>query len=149
MTTRIREVGRKPGPVSRRPAWDGHHEATLAALRSFPSRIAALPDQAPVQERVLLGICEFRAATAKAPLTAYLTSRSMAKLSVVRFALNEVGAIDLASRVSAAIAALRKGSSPRRRTAILQRLEYEMMLEGPSLDALIARYARALLRNGA
>jgi hypothetical protein len=94
----------------------------------------------------LLSISEFRAATARGAFVDYVKVGALIKLASARFALNEIGAMDVAAKVSVAIAGLQCPSSRQRKFALLLKLERDLLIAGPALDELIARYARAALR---
>lgn len=123
------------------PAWGGHFPATRTALEGILSRAISGRCQASLQERVLATICEFRGATANRDLTQYLETGTLRKLTEVRFALNEIGAMDIAAFFSVAIDGLRRTSSLTREAAVLLRLEQRLLSSGRVLDESIARYA--------
>lgn len=65
-----------------------------------------------------------------------------------RFALNEIGAMSVAAYFSDTMRALRRSCSRQQRQAALVKLERDFNAVGAFLDALIAKYARALLDAG-
>ena len=122
-------------------SWAGHLPATRAALGAILTRAASGHGQSSLHERVLAGICEFRAMTANGTLGKFLRKHAVRKLSEARFTLNEIGAMDVASLLTEAISGLQRTSSPRREAMLLLALERELLVIGQHLDRLITQYA--------
>jgi len=129
--------------------WAGHHPVTRAALESILLRAVAGQGQASLKERVLASICEFRALTANGGLGRFLATAAIRKLGEARFALNEIGAMDVAAQVSTAITGLQRTNSARREAELLRKLEQDLLAAGGKLDTMIAAYAARMPDNPA
>jgi hypothetical protein len=97
--------------------------------------------QTSLHERVLAGVCEFRAMTANGTLVTFLRTNTLHKLSEARFALNEIGAMNVAALLSQTISALQRASATRRKAALLLKLQRDLVAIGEHLDRIIAQYA--------
>jgi len=131
------------------PRWDGHLPGTRAALEAVFRRAVSGAGQASLQERVLAHACEFRAVTANGGLVQYLQTAAERKLAEARFALNEIGAMEVAAQVSTTIVGLQRTTSAKRESALLLKLEQDLLAAGQALDRLIARYASNMTDNSA
>ena len=129
------------------PPWDGHHPATRTAMEGVLTRAASGRGSASLSERVLASICEFRALTASGNLTEYLKIGTIRKLGDARFALNEIGATDVAALLSQTLLGLHRTSAPSRRAMLLLTLEQHLLACGAILDELIAQYASCVRRQ--
>ena len=146
----MKKTVRRPGfSVSDNIPWAGHLPATRVALEAILTRAASGIVQSSLHARVLAGICEFRAMTANGALGTFLRTSSVRKLSEARFALNEIGAMDVASLLSDTISGLQRTSSRRREATLLLRLERDLIAVGPHLDEIIAQYAVKTHRRSA
>lgn len=129
-------------------AWAGHLPATRAALEKALMRAASGERPTSLQDRVLAAICEFRAMTANDSLPTFLRVNTARKLSEARFALNEIGAMDVSLLLSRAIADLKRSSAARRRATVLLKLQRDLAAVGDYLDRIIAQYALAMQSRG-
>ena len=121
--------------------WAGHLPATRAALDAIRERTASGHGAVSLHERVLESICAFRAVTATGMLRAFLRTNPAAKLSEARFALNEIGAMNVAVVLSKVILGLQRTSSPDRQNSLFIRLERDLLAIGQYVDNIIAQYA--------
>jgi hypothetical protein len=131
-------------PPAQRP-WEGHHRATRKALAGILERTRRGDGVASLNERVLANVCELRRALASGEWREDLGTNCVPKLVATRFALNEIGAMNVAAYVSETIAAWRRSSSVQYRQSLLVKLEQELNAAGPTLDALLDKFARDLL----
>ena len=97
---------------------------------------------------MLATVCELRRAAASGEWLERLRTNCVSELTVARFALNEVGAMNVAAYFSETMAACRRSSSVQHRRSLLVKLERDLNAAGPALDALIAKFARGLLDSG-
>ena len=128
-------------------AWRGHHPATRAAMEAILMRAIGGRHSPSMPERVLCSICEFRATIANNGLVKYLETGTLRELGDARFALNEIGAMDVAALLSDTLSSLRRTSSLSRETTLLANLERALLAAGQRLDELIAQYASRVRRQ--
>jgi hypothetical protein len=114
---------------------------TRAALETILTRSASGEFQTSLHDRVLAGVCDFRAKTATGTLLAFLSTNTAGKLSEARFALNEIGATNVAALLSQTISDLQRTSAARREAALLLILQSKLIAVGDYLDRKIAQYA--------
>jgi len=127
--------------------WGGHHAVTRLALEGIFAR-ARLGNSPPsTAERVLANVCELRSAIARGAWHERLTTdgNCLSELTAARFALNEVGATNVAAYFSEAMLATRYSYSRAQRQRALRKLERHLSTAGPVLDGLIAEFAQGLL----
>ena len=134
-----------PGP-SEQP-WAGHHPVTRLVLEGIFERAKVGNGTASTPERVLANVCELRRAIAGAEWLEHLTAdgNCLRELAAARFALNEVGATNLAAYFSEAMVAVRYSYSRAQRQRALRKVERHLSSAGPALDGLIAAFAQGLL----
>jgi len=127
--------------------WAGHHPVTRLVLEGIFERAKLGNGTASTPERVLANVCELRCAIAGAEWLDHLTAdgNCLRELAAARFALNEVGATDLAAYFSEAMVAVRYSYSRAQRQRALREVERHLSSAGPALDGLIATFAQGLL----
>jgi len=128
-------------------AWAGHHPVTRLVLEGIFERARLGNDAASTAERVLANVCELRCAIAGSEWLEHLTAdgNCLRELAAARFALNEVGALNVAAYFSEAMVAMRYSYSRAQRQRALRKVERHLSSAGPALDGLIARFAQGLL----
>jgi hypothetical protein len=127
--------------------WAGHLPVTRAALEPILAKAANGKVVTLLHELVLVSVCEFRAKTANGELGPFLRGNTVRKLYEARFALNEIGAMDIAALISVAIAGFQRAYSRRREATLLLRLERDLLAAGRQIDKAIAHYAVDMQRG--
>jgi hypothetical protein len=122
------------------------HPTTGLTLEETLKRAPAENRMASSPERVLAEVCALRRAAASGECLQHLTTNCLSKLRHARFALNEIGAMEVAAHVSEAMSGLRR--FPQRKEALLLKLERDLNAAGTMLDALIAQYTQSLRDAG-
>lgn len=128
--------------------WGGHLHATRVALAMALEHASKGNGTLSPNERILTRVCELRSALACGEWLTRFKTNGLRELGTARFALNEVGAMSVAAYISETMAALRRTHLVRRRHMLLSKLERDLILAGPGLDRLIARFAQGLLDAG-
>ena len=128
--------------------WGGHQHATRVALATIYEHATRGNGALSPDERILTRICELRCALASGEWLGRLKANCLSELATARFALNEVGAMNLAAYISNTVAALRRASLVQQRNTLLAKLERDLNAAGPALDASIAGFAQGLLDAG-
>lgn len=129
-------------------AWGGHLHATRVALAMIYEHATRGNGALNPNERILTRVCELRCALASGEWLGRLKANCLSELATARFALNEVGAMNVAACISSTVAALRRASLVQQRNTLLAKLERDLNAAGPALDASIARFAQVLLDAG-
>ena len=125
--------------------WCGHHRVTRVALARILDRAGLCNGKLTLEEWALTTVCEFRRATANAEFLDRLRTNCISELAAMRFALNEIGAMNIAAYLSETMTACLRSNSVLHRRSLLEKLERNLNAAGPTLDALIAKFARGLL----
>jgi len=127
--------------------WAGHHPVTQLVLKGIFERARLGNGTASTAERVLANVCELRCAIAGAEWLEHVTAdgNCLRELAAARFALNEVGATNVAAVFSEAMVAVRHSYCRAQRRRALRKVEQHLSSAGPVLDGLIATFAQNLL----
>jgi hypothetical protein len=146
-TPETRAASPSPVPVLFQ-TWGGHQHATRVALAMIYEHATRGSGALSANERILTRVCELRCALASGEWLGRLKANCPNELAAARFALNEIGAMNVAAYISATVTALRRANLLQQRDALLAKLERDLHAAGPALDTLIARFAQGLLDAG-
>jgi len=143
-----RAASPSPAPDLFKGSWGGHQQATRVALAMIYEHATRGNGALSPNQRTLAKVCELRCALASGEWLGRLKASCLTELAAARFALNEVGAMNVAAYISATVTALRRSNLVQQREVLLAKLERELYAAGPALDTLIARFAQTLLDAG-